>query len=210
MSKTFLKKIKFFFKKVFYFRKKVLYLIYQIKTINHFKNRKMEIKFNNLHEFKTAMEAGKIEKPTFVSIRNYTNKNGETSNYLINLGTDFLNAKLEDIAFLQFVTPESFDMPEDIKPYAEQAHTALLESAIKNASEDVEEHTTMSRTQIELYDYIAPNVKIHKEKEIIYVTGMLVTKKVITEGEYPTRNSRPLTKAKNIIRRELRTGKYRQ
>lgn len=170
----------------------------------------MEIKFNNLQEFKIAVEAGQIEKPTFVSLRNYTNKHGETSNYLINLGTNYQNAKLEDVAFLEFIDTNAFDVAEDLKPHMENAHAALLEAAVKNASEDVAEHTKMSQTQIETYDTIAPNVKIHKEKETLYLTGMLVSKKIVVEGTYPVVNSRPLTKAKNVIRRELRTSKYRQ
>lgn len=170
----------------------------------------MDITFKTVHELKVAVEAGQIEKPTFISIRNYTNKHGEVSNYLINLGTNYHNAQLTDLAMLQFVTPEAFDIPEDLQEHAQPAYDAILSSARKNASEDKEDRTMMSQAQSDAYDTILPNIKIHKEKETLYLFGMLIRKTVITPGTYPTVNSRPLTKAKNIIRKELATGKYRQ
>ena len=56
-----------------------------------------------VQEFKIALQAGQITTPTFVSIRRYRNKQGELSNYLINCGTNYQNAKEADLAFLQFV-----------------------------------------------------------------------------------------------------------
>lgn len=170
----------------------------------------MDITFKTVHELKVAVEAGQIEKPTFISVRNYTNKHGEVSNYLINLGTNYHNAQLTDLAMLQFVTEDAFDMSDELKPFAKEAYDAILSSARKNASEDMEDHTMMSITQREMYDTILPNIKIHKEKETLYLFGMLIRKTVITPGVYKTVNSRPLTKAKNVIRKELSTGKYRQ
>jgi hypothetical protein len=39
---------------------------------------------------------------------------------------------------------------------------------------------------------------------------MQVHKTVLSEGEYKEKNSKPLTIAKNVIRKNLKTSKYRQ
>ena len=38
---------------------------------------------------------------SFFSVKNYTNKQGETSNYIINVGVNYLKAKIKDIEFLR-------------------------------------------------------------------------------------------------------------
>lgn len=170
----------------------------------------MEITFNNLTELTIAFEAGKIETPQFVSIREYTNKLNETSNYLINLGTNYHNAKLADNALLHFLDADDFEVADEIKPFMNQALEALRDASTKNLSNNIEDHTIMSKAQIDMYETLLPNIKIHKEKEIIYLFGMQIKKTVITPGEYKTVKSRPLTIAKNAIRKQFATGKYRQ
>ena len=172
----------------------------------------MEVKFNNIEEFKAAVEAGKITIPRFVSVRNYTNKNDEVSNYIINLGISHKDLLNRDLTMLNFLSPEDFkeDMPDIAKPHAEVAHAELVTSLTKNVSNNIEDHTTASRAAIETYTQLAPNVKIHNETGDIYITGYMVRKTVITPGNYPVRNKRAKTIAKDSIKKLMRSSKYRQ
>jgi hypothetical protein len=170
----------------------------------------MEIKFDNINEFKAALEAGKITKPRFVSIRNYQNKNDEVSNYLINLGINYKDLQREDLALLSFLSSEDFNFPTIAQPFANDAYNELIESLIKNIDKDIENHTTMSKAQLDTYTTIAPNVKIHNETEEIYITGYIIRKTIITPGNYKARNKRPKTIAKDTIRKVFKASQYRQ
>ena len=171
----------------------------------------MEIKFNNVHELKIAHEAGQIEVPRFVGIRNYCNKRDETSNYLINCGIAYRSLLESDAAFINFVDLAVFDFATNIDDEtATTAFDEIRQSINQNISDNIEHHSTMSRVQLELYDTILPNIKVHKQTGVTYLTGYVVNKQIIRAGNYPTVNSRPKTIAKNTIKRQLRTSKYRQ
>ena len=169
------------------------------------------ITFNNAHELQIALEAGTITSPKFVSLRGYENQYGENSNYLLNLGTSYHNAQMADLMMLQFCTVNDWNYPQHIDTATcNRAFDELHEAAQRNVSDNIEEHTLMSQTQLEMYDPIMPNVKVHIHKNTLYVYGMLIRKTVIQAGVYPTRNKHLLTQAKDVIRRDFATGKYRQ
>jgi len=170
----------------------------------------MEIKFNNINEFQAALEAGKITTPRFISIKNYGNKYGEVSNYIINLGISHKDLLNRDLIFLSFMSPQDFEMPTIAQQHAQIAYDELIKSLKKNTSNNIEEHTTASVAAIETYTTIAPNVKIHNETGDIYITGYVIRKTVITPGNYPSRNKRAKTIAKDSMRKFFRTSKHRQ
>jgi hypothetical protein len=170
----------------------------------------MEFTFNNAEELRAAFEAGKIEHPRFVSIRNYENKQGEIANYLINLGVSYEHLLQEDLIVLSFLSPQDFDFPANVEPHSSDAYDELIKSLEKNVSNDKSEHTKMSQVQSDTYSKLVPNVKYHNETGQIYIVGLLVKKTIIRPGNYKQVNSRPKTIAKNIMRKTLKSTKYRQ
>jgi hypothetical protein len=139
-------------------------------------------------------------KVSFVSIKGYKNKFGEISNNLINVGISYQKAKQKDIEFLTNLDINSFDSKLD-KALLEQARTELIQSFItpeKNRSEG----------QINAYTPIIDGVKVHNETGVIYIYGYREKKEILTEGTYPVVNSKPLTIAKNELRKKLSTGKF--
>jgi len=168
------------------------------------------ITFNNIQELKVAYEAGTITTPQFVSIRNYRNQHGEVSNYLINLGVSYKKVVERDLMLMQFVDVNSFEFDSNIpQNVRERAFNELLESLSANSKDSIDQHTNASSSQIELYNKVIQNVKQHIHNEMLYLHGMLIKKTVVTPGEYPQRNKRILTRAKDTIRRVLSTSKYR-
>jgi hypothetical protein len=96
----------------------------------------------------------------------------------------------------------SFDSKLD-KTLLEQARTELIASFIAPEK-------ARSEGQTNAYTPIIDGVKVHNETGVIYVYGYREKKEILTEGNYPVVNSKPLTIAKNELRKKLSTGKFTQ
>lgn len=139
---------------------------------------------------------------SFVSIRNYTNANGETSNNLINVGIKYENAKKKDIEFLETLDAKQHTF-KSTPELIEEARVELIKAFLKPDA-------NRSQGQIEAYTQIVPGVKVHNETGVLYVYGYREQKTVLKAGEYKEVKSAPLTIAKNELRKLLRTGKFTQ
>lgn len=138
---------------------------------------------------------------TFLGLRNYQNKQLETSNYLINLGVSYEDQKSKDIEYLKNldITKMSFNSPLTL---IEEARQKLINSFI--APDE-----NRSNGQINAYTHICKGLKVHNESGLLYIYGYLVNKTVTIKGEAKKEvNSRPLTLAQNELRKELKTGKF--
>lgn len=139
---------------------------------------------------------------SFVSIRNYTNKFGEVSNNLINIGASYENAKQKDIVFLENINLSEYEFKSDLS-LLDEARKELIASFIKPDE-------NRSNGQKEAYTHIVKGVKVHNETGVLYVYGYREKKEILTNGIYPTVKSKPLTIAKDELRKLLRTGKFTQ
>ena len=139
---------------------------------------------------------------TFVSIRNYTNSHNEVSNNLVNVGASYENAKRKDIETLENlnVSEHSFKSTPDL---IEEARIELIKAFLKPDE-------NRSQGQINAYTQIVPGVKVHNETGVLYVYGYRENKTTLKQGEYKEVKSKPLTIAKNELRKLLRTGKFTQ
>jgi hypothetical protein len=145
-----------------------------------------------------------ITNVSFVSIRNYENKFGEIANHLINVGVSYEKSKERDIEFLKHLDFNSneFEFKSE-KTLLEQARLELISSFEKP-------DTNRSEGQINAYTNIIKGVKVHNETGEVYIFGYRENKTILQEGNYPIVKSKPLTIAKNELRKLLRTGKYTQ
>ena len=140
--------------------------------------------------------------PKFVAINGYQNEQGEISNYLINLGVDYGTAKAEDTEKLK--DKENFlsiDFGSSAL-FSDAARMALLDANLKPSRQSI--------AQTEAYTTVCPNVRLHEGKQRLYIFGFIVSKVVLVEGVYPDTNSALITIAKNKIKKQLRTSKFRQ
>lgn len=154
----------------------------------------------NLNELTNFLNS--IKGCRFAAIKGYTNKSGEVADIVINLGASYGNAKEKDIEYLRTLDVTKLDTTIDVETL-EQARIELLNSMIKPSE-------VRSAAQSDAYLTINQALKIHKDSLAIFVYGYCENKKVITKGEYKEVKSKPLTIAKNLIKKELRTGKFRQ
>lgn len=138
---------------------------------------------------------------SFVSIKDYPNYRGETSDYLINVGVTRKNAIGSDIEYLNKVDVNELktDLPKEVLG---EAVKALLGS-LKKPSE------THSKGQKDAYEYIANGLKVNKKSGEIYITGMKVKKHVKAEADEKEDTRRDLTKAKDLFREGMKSTKVR-
>lgn len=139
---------------------------------------------------------------SFCSVKNYTNQEGEVSDYVFNIGVSYEKAKEKDIEFLNKLDVTTMQWQSamvDIIKAKEQLITSL-ESPNKERSEG----------QKEAYTYINNGIKIHNVTGEVYVFGMKVSKKVKEAIDYGADTRKPLTKAKDELRKLMKSTKYRQ
>lgn len=141
---------------------------------------------------------------SFVSIKEYTNKQGEVSNQLINVGASYENAKQADIQLLREldITLSTHNFKSNIL-LLEQARNELINSFIQP-------NENRSLGQKNAYSHIenANGLKVHNESGLLYLFGYRINKTVLVEGEYKTVKSSGLTIAKNELRKLLKTNKF--
>ena len=138
----------------------------------------------------------------FAAIKGYTNSNGEVSDSVINLGASYTNARAKDIEYLRNLDVKTIESEFEVE-LLEEARLALLASLIRP-------NEKRSNGQKDAYIVINNAIKLHRETLDIFIYAFCESKKVIIEGEYKTVNSRPLTLAKNLIKKGFRTAKFRQ
>jgi hypothetical protein len=139
---------------------------------------------------------------TFLSISNYTNKNGEIANHLINLGAKYETAKQKDIEFLRNFNVTDLDFKSEYTKI-ETARTELLQSFLTP-------NENRSNGQIDAYTFISVGLKVHNETGLLYIYGLRANKTVLQKGTYKEVKSSELTIAKNEIRKHLKTGQFTQ
>lgn len=145
-----------------------------------------------------VLESNNSNSQTLVTIPNYTNRNGETSSYVVNVNVDYNKLKDRDVKLLKSLKFEGVK---------EVARLELLDSFKKN-SKDLT-RTNQSKGQIETYQHLSNNVKQHKSTGEVYVSGYVIEKVVHKVGVYKSVNSSSKTIAKNEIKKLLRSSNYR-
>ena len=151
-----------------------------------------------------SLKAAIAKSPTgvsMVSIRGYQNSHGEISNNKVNIGASLERAKAKDIISLRGIDLTQF-RGIDLE-VLEEARVSLI-SSFESPSEN------RSKAQIEAYTIITRGVKVHNVTGEIYVYGLRIEKTVVIEGTYPEVKSKPLTIAKNKIRKTLKSTKFTQ
>lgn len=137
---------------------------------------------------------------SFFSIKNYTNKHGEVSNQIINVGASYEKMKQKDIETLRNMDILKMQWKSAMVDI-EIARAALIEAFITPDK-------ARSDGQKDAYTNIANGIRVHNETGKLYLFGYKLRKTVLVEGEYPTVNSRKETIAKDELRKYLRTNKF--
>lgn len=147
---------------------------------------------------------GAVKMPRFIAINGYQNKEGAVSNYVVNINCKHGNKVKKDIGQLKAIIKAIPKMPETALEY--MAANILLQAFIDNGNKETA--SVQSLVQSDLYENINGSVQRHKETGEYYIKGYLISRTVLVAVQKKVVNSKPLTVAKDKLRRNLRTEKY--
>lgn len=150
---------------------------------------------------KTALNKS-LTNVTFCSVKNYTNEEGEVADYLINIGVNYQTAKQKDIKFLNEldVTTMEWNCPMVDIIKAKQELITSLEKP----------NEVRSQAQKDAYIHINEAIKVHTDTLELFVFGSKVKKTIVESVDYGADTRKPLTKAKDELRKLMKSTKYRQ
>lgn len=143
---------------------------------------------------------------TFISIMGYRNDHGEVADYNVVFHMSYRNALLRSIAILESVVPT-----DDLEAQAKkECIESFMTSLDKVETTPIEELDDGYRRFTDSNGKYIKGVKLHEESDTLHLYGLVVNKKVIVPGTYKTKNSKPLTIAKDKLRRLCPVSKFRQ
>jgi hypothetical protein len=171
---------------------------------------------------KLVVTAKTIKGTSFVGVREYSNAQGEVSNYTINAGISYFNVLTNDYRMLMAKSIDVFAVLKKNYPIAviDKAYSELLTSLEKRLSDEKikeqlraegDKTIAQSDAQINAYINLAKGVKLHKDTMQLHVFGLVVRKTILQATEYKETKSRELTIVKNKIKKlsEFKQDKYR-
>ena len=150
----------------------------------------------------------------FVSFT-YTNKYGEKATRLIQINTIYENALKSDLDIIpnvEYVQNDNYDRATFITAQAELIKSAKMSLGINDDTMnkvDKQTHKNRSEGQVNAYVKIAKNIKYNVEKQQVHIFAKEVRKTILEEGVYPNTNKRAKTKAKDYIKKSMKSSKYR-
>lgn len=170
----------------------------------------------NLELINFITKTNSITGVSFASIRNYENSSGEVANHLINLGATLESAYKKDLASMKniFVDEMYFNLPnKDVINYEvfKKGFYELQDSFI-NVGDKKHDGTIKEKSNRKpVFTRINSSIKIHDEKERLYIYGLRISKQILVKGEYKPTKKQHKTICKNIIKKimNFKSGKYR-
>ncbi len=145
----------------------------------------------------------------------YTNKFGEEASRLIQINTIYENALKKDLVSIpqvEYVQNDKFDRATFITAQAELLKSIKMSLGINDDTmnkSDKETHSNRSNGQKNAYVKVAKNMKFNLEKQQLHIFAKEVRKTILVEGEYPQVKKRAKTMAKDFIRKQMKSSKYR-
>lgn len=162
---------------------------------------------NQMDQTQFVSELAKLHPAsTFLSLKGYRNEASEVANYSLVFHMSYQSALQKSIAVLQ-----DLSLSGDLEKQArEELVASFTNSLIKIWETPIEEiGDGYTRFFDESGNYIK-GVKLHIETNTLHLYGLVSQKRVLMPGFYKTKNSRPLTIAKDKLRYLTPCGKFRQ
>ena len=143
---------------------------------------------------------------TFLTLCGYRNEASEVADYSIVFHMSYENAIKRSLVALESVVP-SGDYEGIAKQELLTSYQASLDKMATTPVEEMEDHYT--HFQDESGKFIK-GVKMHIATGTLHLYGLVNHKRVLMPGQYKKSNRRPLTIAKDNLRRLCPVNKFRQ
>lgn len=153
-----------------------------------------------------------IKGCSFINISNYYSKSSETiQSVLVNVGVDYAKAKQKDLETLKALNVKDVEISESNAnkgvtiELLEQARVALVKAI---------EKPSKARSKAQQDAYLSFNgvkgLRMHVETQKFFIYGMIVRKTETKVLSKKADTRRPLTVAKDVLRKTLKHTKFRQ
>lgn len=143
---------------------------------------------------------------TFLSVMGYRNEYSEVADYSIVFHISYENALKRSLLALESVVPA-----DDLEAQAKRELVdGYQKSLTKLATTPVEEIDDAYTHFVDDNGSYIKGVKVHTETGALHLYGLLNAKRILIPGQYPLSNKRPLTKAKDKLRKLCPVGRFRQ
>lgn len=143
---------------------------------------------------------------TFLTLVGYRNEYSEVADYSIVFHMSYENALKRSIVALNSVVPED-DYAAIAKRELIDGYNKSLNKMAETPIEEIDDAYT--RFFDENGNYIK-GVKLHTATNTLHLYGLVNAKRVVMPGIYPKSNKRPLTLAKDKLRKLCPVNKFRQ
>jgi hypothetical protein len=154
----------------------------------------------NLTELQNKL--GQMNGAKFVGLTYTSKKHGETARYTLLVGADYRKQVEASLLECQLRAKNA----QGIELEAIKALIESFEESLK-AMDENREHKDY--TKAGQYVTIGNGIKVNLNDMSCEIQGLQTARKVLVEGVYPKVNSKPLTIAKNKVRKELPVGRFK-
>lgn len=153
---------------------------------------------------KVIAEAAKLQTvgAKFASVLYTSKESGEVAKFVVLLGTHYGRLLRSSRKIV-----ETRNVSGELNKAAKAEVLASLDQSIVSFDTG---KTNPDYTCADVYEPITVGIKAHKTDGTIYVSGVVISKKVIVKGTHKVVNSAPLTVAKNALKKDAPISKWRQ
>lgn len=143
---------------------------------------------------------------TFLSLRGYTSAtSGELADHTIVFHMSYGSALERSITMLEAVVPA-----DDLEAQAKAELLASYQKSLDKVNSEPMETVCDAYDRVTVDGEHVKGIKIHRETGTLHIFGLAHSKRVITSGTYKEVKSRPLTVAKDRLRKGLPVERFRQ
>lgn len=143
---------------------------------------------------------------TFLSLTGYRNDHSEVADYSVIFHISYENALKRSLVALESVVPM-----DALQAVARQELMDGYSSSLKKmAVTPIEEIDDAYTRFFDSNGQYIKGVKLHTATHTLHLYGLVNSKRVVIPGNYPRRNKKELTKAKDQLRKMCPVEKFRQ
>jgi hypothetical protein len=143
---------------------------------------------------------------TFLSLIGYRNEASEVADYSIIFHMSYANALRRSLVALESIVP-SDDLGAIAKQELQVSYQASLDKMATTPVEEIDDNYTRFFDDDGSY---VKGIKLHTETNALHIYGLVNHKRVLMPGQYKKTNRRPLTIAKDKLRKLCPVNRFRQ
>ena len=142
---------------------------------------------------------------TFLVLKGYRSESGELADYQIVFHMSYENALKRSIMQLSVFVPA-----DELEAQAKEELVASYAKSLEKVQSELEVLGEVYDRVLDKDGHVVKGVKVHKDTGVLYLFGLAHQKVVREPGVYKQVNKRPLTVAKDKLRKGLPASRFRQ